>query len=102
MELRRVTQRRVDLLRLLGCGGGIEISLDGAQKRFRRVWVGTENGLTADDDEDVLAGDIRGGRDHVLELRSIHDYRKARRIARRSASLSMPANGELCRRSSAN
>ena len=68
VELRPAPERAVDEVRGQRITQRVDVDLQRLQHRLRRLLQATEDCLTADDDELVKAGHVRGGRDDMLEL----------------------------------
>lgn len=80
----------------------VHVGFDRAQHLRRQVLrVAAEDRLAANHDDLHLTGDRGRGMHHMEEVLVAHRQRTCSLMARRSASLSRPASGEFCRRSSA-
>ena len=68
MELRPIPEGAVDEIRATGIAQRPDVDFQGVQQLLGRLLVAAEDRLTADDDELVVASDVCGRRDDVLEL----------------------------------
>jgi hypothetical protein len=68
VELRPVPERAVDEARGPRITQRVDVDRQRLQHRLRRLLQAAEDCLTADDDELVKAGHVRGGRDDMRKL----------------------------------
>ena len=70
VELRPVPERAMDEARRPRITQRVDVDLRRLQHRLRRLLQAAEDCLTADDDELVKAGHVRGGRDDIARIDS--------------------------------